>query len=152
MHVCGVNQSRISLTAQLTCLAALLLCGRRVVWFSDADAAKGYSIHFRSMSMHALSRDTEAFPHPCIYAQVEVPRDPDAEENDEDENGDDEGFEGDEQTIELRFVPDDASTGEPHTPAAAQSPHNSRSEADVSTGHLLGGRRALTTAVCPALP
>lgn len=64
------------------------------------------------MSMHALSRDTEAFPHPCIYAQVEVPREPRDEDEDADgDNEDDAAFDGDEQTIELRFVPDESGAG-----------------------------------------
>lgn len=32
--------------------------------------AKGYAVDFLSVSLHAISRDPEAYPSPCIYAQV----------------------------------------------------------------------------------
>lgn len=31
---------------------------------------KGYAVDFLSISLHAISRDPEAYPSPCIYAQV----------------------------------------------------------------------------------
>lgn len=74
------------------------------------------------MSMHALSRDTEAFPHHCIYAQVDVPRGPDDAPEDEGEEEDGDGFEGDEETIEIRFVPDDPASGDPTTKLRVVSP------------------------------
>lgn len=43
---------------------------RQVVWLSDSDRAKGYAVDFISLSLHAVSRDPEAYPSPCIYAQV----------------------------------------------------------------------------------
>merc|ERR1719329_1299319 len=35
-----------------------------------SDAGKALSFHWRSVLMHAISRDTSSFPHPCIYCQV----------------------------------------------------------------------------------
>lgn len=44
---------------------------RRLVWLSDEDVHKGYAVDFLSLTMHAISRDTEAYPQPCIYTQVQ---------------------------------------------------------------------------------
>jgi len=32
--------------------------------------AKGYAVDFLSISLHAVSRDPEAYSSPCIYTQV----------------------------------------------------------------------------------
>lgn len=45
---------------------------RKVVWLSDVDREKGYAVDFLSLSLHAVSRDPEAYPSPCIYTQVSV--------------------------------------------------------------------------------
>ncbi|KAE8726539.1 Chloride conductance regulatory protein ICln [Hibiscus syriacus] len=41
-----------------------------VFWLSDLDGARGYDVDFLSLSLHAVSRDLETYPSPCIYAQV----------------------------------------------------------------------------------
>lgn len=43
---------------------------RQVLWLSNVDKAKGYTIDFLSVSLHAISRDPEAYPSPWNYAQV----------------------------------------------------------------------------------
>ncbi|CAL9077027.1 unnamed protein product [Musa acuminata var. zebrina] len=48
----------------------LYISTRRVIWLSDVDKVKGYAVDFLSVSLHAVSRDPEAFPLPCIYALV----------------------------------------------------------------------------------
>lgn len=40
------------------------------MWLSDVDRANGYAVDFLSLSLHAVSRDPEAYPSPCIYTQV----------------------------------------------------------------------------------
>jgi hypothetical protein len=40
------------------------------VWLSDVDGTKGYAVDFLSISLHAVSRDPEAYPSPCIYTQA----------------------------------------------------------------------------------
>lgn len=40
------------------------------MWLSDTDRTKGYAVDFLSVSLHAVSRDPEAFESPCIYTQV----------------------------------------------------------------------------------
>lgn len=43
---------------------------RQVIWLSDVDKTKGYAVDFLSLSLHAVSRDPEAYTSPCIYTQV----------------------------------------------------------------------------------
>nr|XP_009398463.1 PREDICTED: chloride conductance regulatory protein ICln-like [Musa acuminata subsp. malaccensis] len=50
----------------------LYISTRRVIWLSDVDKVKGYAVDFLSVSLHAVSRDPEAFPLPCIYALIET--------------------------------------------------------------------------------
>lgn len=47
----------------------LFIC-RKLIWLSDVDMAKGYAVDFLSISLHAVSRDPEAYSSPCIYTQV----------------------------------------------------------------------------------
>ena len=52
----------------------LFLTTENITWLNAADAGgetgKTLSFHWRSILMHAISRDTSSFPHPCIYCQV----------------------------------------------------------------------------------
>lgn len=52
------------------CFNVLMGFCRQVVWLSDVDKTKGYAVDFLSLSLHAVSRDPEAYPSPCIYTQV----------------------------------------------------------------------------------
>ncbi|KAI4324001.1 hypothetical protein L6164_023568 [Bauhinia variegata] len=47
----------------------LYISTKQVIWLSDVDKAKGYAVDFLSLSLHAASRDPEAYPFPCIYMQ-----------------------------------------------------------------------------------
>jgi hypothetical protein len=42
------------------------------MWFSSSGT-EGYQVPFRSIVLHAVSRDTATSPQPCILAQVEGP-------------------------------------------------------------------------------
>jgi hypothetical protein len=48
----------------------LFLTTENITWISSSDADKELSFHWRSMLMHAISRDTSSFAHPCIFCQV----------------------------------------------------------------------------------
>lgn len=48
----------------------LFLTTRRVIWVSDGG--EGYAVDFVAVSLHAVSRDPEAYPYPCIYTQIET--------------------------------------------------------------------------------
>ncbi|KAJ1689167.1 hypothetical protein LUZ63_013322 [Rhynchospora breviuscula] len=84
----------------------LYVTTRRVIWLSDTEAEKGYSVDFVSISLHAVSRDPEAYPQPCIYAQIDL-----GEEGDETDDSDSESGEDAElsKITEMRFVPSDPS-------------------------------------------
>ena len=43
---------------------------RRVIWLSEAEKGKGYAVEFLDITLHAVSRDPEAYPLPCLYTQV----------------------------------------------------------------------------------
>jgi hypothetical protein len=53
---------------------SLFLTTENITWISASDAGKALSFHWRSVLMHAISRDTSSFPHPCIYCQVRLAR------------------------------------------------------------------------------
>ncbi|KAL3645229.1 hypothetical protein CASFOL_010409 [Castilleja foliolosa] len=50
----------------------LYITSKQVLWLSDEDRTKGYAVNFISVSLHAVSRDPESYPSPCIYAQIET--------------------------------------------------------------------------------
>ncbi|XP_039057575.1 chloride conductance regulatory protein ICln-like [Hibiscus syriacus] len=80
----------------------------QVFWLSDLDGARGYDVDFLSLSLHAVSRDLETYPSPCIYAQIETEDD---EVEDESEESDSECYEVlDLSKIrEMRLIPSDTS-------------------------------------------
>ncbi|XP_017244513.1 chloride conductance regulatory protein ICln [Daucus carota subsp. sativus] len=84
----------------------LYMTSRQVVWLSDSDRSKGYAVDFYSVSLHAVSRDQEAYPSPCIYAQIDT--------GDDDEESDSSDSESNDvldlsKISELRLVPEDDS-------------------------------------------
>lgn len=84
----------------------LYISSKQVVWLSDVDRTKGYAVDFLSVSLHAISTDPEAYPSPCIYAQIDT----------EDEDGDQsEGSDTEDngplvlsKVTEMRLVPSDS--------------------------------------------
>ncbi|XWS50673.1 hypothetical protein CRYUN_Cryun12cG0106400 [Craigia yunnanensis] len=58
----------------------LYITTKQVVWLNDVDRTKGYAVDFLSLSLHAVSRDPEAFHSPCIYTQIETEADEDESE------------------------------------------------------------------------
>lgn len=84
----------------------LFISTKQVIWLSDVDRAKGYAVDFLSVSLHAVSRDPEAYSSPCIYTQIET------EENDADSEGSDSECDGTldlSKITEMRLVPSDPS-------------------------------------------
>eukprot|EP00960_Hanusia_phi_P065336 766061-Hanusia_phi.AAC.5 len=116
----------------------LFLTTHHIIWRNDERLEETIKLHWRSVIVHAISRDTSAFPHPCIYCQVvntasnfavvyesQVLGDdavkemiancgqnaPDTKmngEENEEEADEEDGMEGDEPSYEMRFVMDDA--------------------------------------------
>ncbi|XP_019200163.1 PREDICTED: chloride conductance regulatory protein ICln [Ipomoea nil] len=62
----------------------LYITTRKVVWLSDTDRERGYAVDFLNISLHAVSRDPESYPSPCIYAQIDI-----GDEDDDDSEGSD---------------------------------------------------------------
>lgn len=81
---------------------------KRLIWISDADH-HGYAVDFLSLSMHAISRDLEAYPMPCIYTQIETDDDLDYGDEDADEMLDSQGAGDLSRVQEMRLVPSDPS-------------------------------------------
>ena len=71
---------------------------RRLVWFSSAGT-EGYEVPFRSIVLHAVSRDASTSPQPCILAQVEGPAPGASSGEDEDDD--------EPACTQLRLVPAD---------------------------------------------
>jgi len=93
----------------------LYVTTKRLVWLSDEDVHKGYAVDFYSLSMHAISRDVEAYPQPCIYTQIENGNETE-EEFEEDEDAQEplepeiNGTPSDlSHVTEMRLVPKDSS-------------------------------------------
>lgn len=43
------------------------------MWIGDRTAARvGYGWEMSNINLHAISRDTSAFPEPCLYCQVRL--------------------------------------------------------------------------------
>ncbi|CAA7035085.1 unnamed protein product [Microthlaspi erraticum] len=81
----------------------LYITSRKIIWLSDVDMSKGYAVDFLSISLHAVSRDPEAYSSPCIYTQIDV-------EEDEDESDTESTEVLDLPKIrEMRLVPSDSS-------------------------------------------
>ena len=81
----------------------LILTTERIVWLSAVPPCRDGSnassevqcdgmreIQYRDVSLHAISRDTSNFPHPCLYCQLVNHEDPQSEE-----------------LFEVRFVPEE---------------------------------------------
>lgn len=84
----------------------LYISTKQVVWLSDVDRAKGYAVDFLSLSLHAVSRDPEAYPSPCIYTQIETESDEDESEGSDSESS---GTLDLSKITEMRLVPSDPS-------------------------------------------
>eukprot|EP00898_Chlorokybus_atmophyticus_P000788 jgi/Chlat1/170/Chrsp1S00230 len=102
----------------------LYITTKRLAWLSDASLQTGYAVDLRFLTVHAVSRDLESFPQPCIYAQIysEDDEDGDMHESDEEEVDDDRqgaaaqppaganGVMGNVTGVaEIRFIPEDPS-------------------------------------------
>lgn len=77
-----------------------------VTWLSDNG--QGFTLNYPDISLHAISKDQNAFPKPCLYVMFDGKLDQ--------ESGDKESEEEEEErdpmpeVTEIRFVPDDANS------------------------------------------
>ncbi|CAA3024290.1 chloride conductance regulatory ICln [Olea europaea subsp. europaea] len=83
----------------------LYISTKQVVWLSDTDRAKGYAVDFLSVSLHAVSRDPEAYSSPCIYTQIDTGAEDEESEGSDSECNDTQDLS---KINEMRLVPSDA--------------------------------------------
>ncbi|XP_064615062.1 methylosome subunit pICln-like isoform X2 [Liolophura sinensis] len=76
-----------------------------VSWISDAG--QGFTLEYKKISLHAVSRDLTAFPHECLYLMVEGKL-PESAAGDESSSSSSD--EDDQVTTDVRFVPADKGT------------------------------------------
>ena len=52
----------------------LMITSSRVVWMpsNGQQRVQGFSLFYQAIAMHAVSRDTSDFPHPCLYVQLDA--------------------------------------------------------------------------------
>jgi len=79
-------------------LGTLFLTTKHAIWLHNTNRDKGVSIDFPFIIMHAISRDSAAFPFPCIYCQLDEPVGGGGAGDDDEEDA---------TASELRFVPKD---------------------------------------------
>ncbi|KAK7263831.1 hypothetical protein RJT34_31428 [Clitoria ternatea] len=86
----------------------LYITTRQVIWLSDADnTRRGYAVDFLSISLHAVSRDPDAYPIPCLYTQIDTDA---GEDHDSDNSDSDSNHVQDLSNIrEMRLIPSDPS-------------------------------------------
>ncbi|ESO07426.1 hypothetical protein HELRODRAFT_170760 [Helobdella robusta] len=98
----------------------LYVTSSNVLWMNDEQ--KGFAVNYDSISVHAISKAINYFPHPCIYMMVSElsceydkarnkncnleANGHDVEKDDEDEEDDDH----EDRIIDLRFVPSDVNS------------------------------------------
>lgn len=85
----------------------LYISTKKVIWLSDVDKDSGYTVDFLSISLHAVSRDPESYPSPCIYAQIEAEAGEDGESEGSDLDDDDTTDVS--KITEMRLIPSDPS-------------------------------------------
>ncbi|CEM07851.1 unnamed protein product [Vitrella brassicaformis CCMP3155] len=85
---------------------SLYITSQRVVWLSSDDRDKGMAFDYPVIILHAISRDPQAFPQPCIYCQLKADRPPAAAAaaGEEEEGGEGDDFDA---LNEMRFIPQD---------------------------------------------
>ncbi|KAL5209989.1 hypothetical protein ABZP36_005612 [Zizania latifolia] len=59
----------------------LFVTTRRVIFLREAEKGQGYAVDFLAITLHAVSRDPEAYPSPGIYTQAEAGFDEEAGES-----------------------------------------------------------------------
>ncbi|KAK1262546.1 Chloride conductance regulatory protein ICln [Acorus gramineus] len=83
----------------------LFISTERVVWLSDGERTKGYGVDFVSISLHAVSRDPDAYSSPCIYCQIDKGDDEESDGSDSECNEDLDLS----KISEMRLIPSDPS-------------------------------------------
>ncbi|XP_057736950.1 chloride conductance regulatory protein ICln-like [Arachis stenosperma] len=80
----------------------LYITTKQVIWLNDVDNTKGYAVNFLSISLHDISRDPDAYPHPCLYTQIDTNAEEDGSENSDSKSIDIQDLS---KITEMRFIP-----------------------------------------------
>eukprot|EP00695_Tsukubamonas_globosa_P000366 TRINITY_DN1265_c0_g1_i1.p1 TRINITY_DN1265_c0_g1~~TRINITY_DN1265_c0_g1_i1.p1 ORF type:complete len:155 (+),score=46.74 TRINITY_DN1265_c0_g1_i1:49-465(+) len=72
-------------------VGTVYITSRNFYWLSAENSELGYSVAFPSIMIHAVCSDPEAFPHTCLYCQLDTDE---VMEDDEEE-----GEEGEEEPM-----------------------------------------------------
>lgn len=64
-------------------LGKLFVTSKRVLWLGEGDSAFDFDVPY--IVLHAITRDVDSFPKPCIYCQFDVEEIGDMGENDNDD-------------------------------------------------------------------
>lgn len=99
-----LNKCEISFNATTGALGVgkLYITSKRLIWLGDSvDNAYDYDIPY--IGLHALSRDEQSYPKPCIYCQFDIDEDEAAYD---DVEGDEEEGDEDEQQTEMFLIPE----------------------------------------------
>ena len=64
-------------------LGKLFITSKRVIWLGKGDEAYDFDVPY--IVLHAITRDADSYPKPCIYCQLDVEEGNDEEDEDEDE-------------------------------------------------------------------
>ncbi|KAK6317339.1 hypothetical protein J4Q44_G00127390 [Coregonus suidteri] len=111
-----------------------------VSWFDGSGM--GFSLEYRSISLHAISRDLTAYPKEHLYVMVNTKLKDNCEKDVEEEDDEDESTDDDcdadsiSPVTEIRFVPSDTASLEPMFSAISEcqalhpDPEDSDSEGD----------------------
>ncbi|KAK9510321.1 hypothetical protein O3M35_005127 [Rhynocoris fuscipes] len=76
----------------------------RLSWV-DSSTGRGFSLEYPHISIHAVSRDLQTYPHQCLYLMVDT--NIDFSEPSDSNNVDEGENEEEDEITEIRFVPDD---------------------------------------------
>lgn len=79
----------------------LFIAESRLAWV-NSSTGQGFSVEYPNISMHAISRDLQAYEQECLYLMLDVK----LEEVVSDDTANDDDSDGSNMT-EMRFVPDD---------------------------------------------
>jgi len=89
----------------------LYIAESRVSWVSEEG--QGFSLEYPAISLHAISRDVNAFPKECLYlmidAKLDDPTEKDPSDNSNEDDDDDDDGEDVSPVTEIRFIPQDNS-------------------------------------------
>lgn len=79
----------------------LFIAESRVSWVSEES--QGFSLEYPSIALHAISRDLNTYPQPCLYLMIDCKIDEDEGSEISEDSDDDETT----AITEIRFIPDD---------------------------------------------